>query len=61
MADFIIVVVLLAIIGVAVSYVVKAKKKGVKCIGCPAGGECSRKDGASGCGCGCNGNCESEE
>ena len=29
-----------ALVGGAVSYIVKAKKSGVKCIGCPAGGNC---------------------
>ena len=42
MTDFIIVVVLLVIIGAAVGYIRKAKKSGAKCIGCPAGGNCSQ-------------------
>lgn len=41
MADFVTVIVLLAIIGAAVIYIVKAKKSDVKCIGCSAAGECS--------------------
>ena len=52
MEDFIIVVILIAIIGAAVIYIRKEKKKGVKCIGCPAAGTCGKmnqKD--SGCGC----------
>jgi hypothetical protein len=36
------------ILGGAVLYIIRAKKKGVKCIGCPAGATCSGK---------CNGNC----
>lgn len=44
MTDLIIVLVLIGIVGAAVLYVIKARKKGVKCIGCPNG---------------CNGNCES--
>lgn len=45
--------VLLVIIGMAVRYVYKAKKSGVKCIGCPAGGSCSGGKGAvHQCGCG---------
>ena len=45
MADIIAVFILLALIGCAVAYIIKAKKKGIKCIGCPAGGSCpgSRK------------------
>lgn len=38
MANVIIGVVLLLIVSGASAYIVKAKKKGVKCIGCPAGG-----------------------
>ena len=45
MADIIAVLILLILIGCAVGYIVKAKRSGVKCIGCPAGGNCpgSRK------------------
>ena len=54
MADLIIAVVLLMIIGGAVAYIVKAKKNGAKCIGCPAGGNCSGKsNGQSDCSCSC--------
>ena len=54
MADFIAAAILLAAVGMAVAHIVKAKKSGVKCIGCPSGGCCSgKKDGSSGCGCGC--------
>lgn len=56
MVDFILVVVLLVIIGAAVIYIRKAKKKGVKCIGCPVAGECAHKNKTSGCGgCGSDG------
>ncbi len=41
--DIILIVVLVAIIGGAVAYIVKAKKKGVKCIGCPAAKTCGGK------------------
>ena len=55
MADFIVVGILLIIIGAAIIYIAKAKKSGVKCIGCPAGGNCSGKNGGySECGCGCH-------
>ena len=74
MENAILIVVLAAILGGAVAYIVRAKKNGVKCIGCPAGGtcgakkECSSCSGCSGCsgggcGCGCgsteNDTCES--
>lgn len=58
MADYIIGAVLLVILGVAVVYIVKAKKSGVKCIGCPAGGSCACKSGSQSEGrCSCDGNC----
>ncbi len=61
MADFIIMAVLVVIIGAAIFYIVKSKKSGVKCIGCPAGGACSHKcSEASGCGCGCSGESKSD-
>ena len=41
MVDFIALAVLAAMLGSAITYIVKAKKKGGKCIGCPAGGKCS--------------------
>ena len=56
MTDFIIIAVLVLIIGAAVVYIIKEKKKGVKCIGCPAGGSCL---GAHKKGSGCNGSCGS--
>lgn len=40
MADFIVAGILLIIIGTAVTYIIRAKKSGAKCIGCPAGGKC---------------------
>lgn len=55
MANVILVIVLLAIVGLAARYVYKAKKSGRKCIGCPSDCCCSHKDGDSGCGCGCCG------
>lgn len=43
MADFLIVVILLVIVGGAVAYIVKQKKQGAKCIGCPSAAACSHK------------------
>ncbi len=53
-ANIIVGVIILLIIAGAIGYIVKAKKRGVKCIGCAAGKSCSSgKNGASdGCGCG---------
>ena len=55
MKDFIIAVVIVAILVVAISYIRKAKKSGAKCIGCPDGCSCSGKEkGTSSCDCGCH-------
>lgn len=43
MTDFILVLVLLGIVGAAIFYIVKEKKKGTKCIGCPMAGECKNR------------------
>lgn len=48
MADFLIIVILLVIVGGAVAYIVKQKKQGVKCIGCPSAVTCSHKCEACG-------------
>ena len=39
--DVIVVAVILAILGGAIFYIRKAKKKGITCVGCPNGGNCS--------------------
>lgn len=54
MADFIVVGILIIIIGAAILYIIKEKKRGTKCIGCQAGCNCAGKNnGSSGC-CGCH-------
>ena len=40
MANVIAILILALLIGSAASYIIKAKKNGAKCIGCPAGGSC---------------------
>ena len=59
MTDIIVLGIVAVILGCAIMYIVKAKKAGAKCIGCPAAGTCSgknnQKQGATaGCGCGCS-------
>ena len=50
MANFIVGGILIITIGAAIIYIVKEKKKGTKCIGCPAACNCSNKsNGCSGC------------
>ncbi len=48
-ADIIVALILAAIIGAAVFYIVKAKKSGQKCIGCPHSKTCGKR-GACNCG-----------
>lgn len=57
MADLIVMAVVVLIVGTAAAYIIKAKRSGVKCIGCPMAGECAHKHGkVSGCSCGCEQN-----
>lgn len=51
MENAVIIGLLFVIIGAAAAYIVKAKRSGVKCIGCSAGGACAQKKGGSCCGC----------
>ena len=51
MANVIVAFIVVLILGASITYIVKAKKAGVKCIGCPAGGTCSGNCS------GCSGNC----
>lgn len=48
-------IVILFIVGGAVAYIVKAKKSGKKCIGCPDSASCGRSGCSASCG-GCQGN-----
>lgn len=52
MKDWIVIGILLAIIGLALWYIIQQKKKGVKCIGCPSGKNCASKKGGN-----CSGSC----
>lgn len=40
MANLVVGGILLLAVGAAAAYMIKAKKSGVKCIGCPSGGCC---------------------
>ena len=51
LVDYLIIGIIVVIIGFAVAYVIKAKKSGKKCIGCPDGGSCSGS--CSSCSSGC--------
>ncbi len=41
MKDFIIILVVAAILGLACFYIIRSKKKGAKCVGCPFSGNCN--------------------
>ena len=48
MTDLIIMAIVLLIVGLALFYIIKEKKRGVKCIGCPNGSVCGNKGKCSG-------------
>lgn len=58
MVDIIILAIVLVMLGLAVTYIVKKKKSGVKCIGCPDGCSCSGKKTENTI---CNGGCHLEK
>ena len=41
MEDIVVIAVLLVILGAAIFFICREKKRGRKCIGCPGGGECT--------------------
>lgn len=51
MTDIIVGLIVLLIVGAALFYIRKEKKRGVACVGCPYAGECAKKH---------NGGCHSE-
>ena len=54
MADMMVIAVVILIVGAATVYIIKAKKRGVKCIGCPAACNCAGKNGAASSCCSCH-------
>ncbi|MCI5585027.1 MAG: FeoB-associated Cys-rich membrane protein [Lachnospiraceae bacterium] len=59
MANFIVAAILAIMIGAAILYIVKEKKKGTRCIGCPSAGQCTSGVIAhGGCECGCHSHAE---
>ena len=55
MANFIVAGIILCILGAAIIYIYKEKKRGVQCIGCPSAQTCaSRCNGMSECCSGCH-------
>ena len=42
MENFIVIAVIVVILGCAIGYIIKAKKKGAKCVGCPYAETCGK-------------------
>lgn len=53
--DYVIIAVIALIVGGAVAYIIKAKKSGKKCIGCPDSVSCGKSGGCKGNCSGCQG------
>ena len=51
MADVLVILILVLVVGAAAAYIIKEKKKGTKCIGCPYSGTCASKKSTGGCSC----------
>ena len=43
MTDIIVALVIIVILGLSILYIIKEKKNGVKCIGCPLASECKKR------------------
>lgn len=44
MADVIVIIIVLLLVGLAVGTLIREKKKGIRCIGCPLAGTCAKKN-----------------
>lgn len=51
MTNFIFTVILVAAVGLAVRYIIKEKKRGVKCVGCPSADCCCTGSADHSCHC----------
>ncbi len=58
MMNYLLGVIIALILGLAIGYIIRQKKRGAKCIGCPVSTSCSSSDNKhkkddmnSGCGC----------
>lgn len=51
MENIIIIAIIVVALAAAVGYIVKAKKSGKKCIGCPDGGSCGKSGSCCSCSC----------
>ncbi len=51
MENFIVIAVVVLILGSAIAYIVKEKKKGAKCVGCPYAETCGKSNNSCSCNC----------
>ena len=59
MINYILIAVVAAIVGLAVWYIRKEKRRGIQCVGCPDAPSCVA--GCGGCCAGCPGRCKSTQ
>ncbi len=54
MTDIIVIAIVVLAVGAALGYIIREKRRGARCIGCPHAGSChaARQEDAPGCGCG---------
>ena len=60
MTDIILIAIVALIVGLAIGYIAKEKKKGTACVGCPMAGECAKRREAAKAAAGdnsCSGSC----
>lgn len=56
MDNFVVIAIVLIVIALVLLYIIKAKKSGIKCIGCPDAKTCqSKANSCGGCCSSCNG------
>lgn len=51
MTDFIVIAIIVVIVGLALGYIIRSRKRGIKCIGCPEGCNSCKQSGGSACCC----------
>lgn len=59
MIDFVVGAILVAVVGAALSYIIKSGKHGMKCIGCPEAKNCRSHSHTEETASGCGGDCKS--
>lgn len=54
MVNVIVSVILILMVSCAIAYIVREKKRGVKCVGCPMAGTCAQHHGRESCSGSCS-------